>query len=391
MILTDEFARQASMESDLGIKSTLFATPTREILELGKSQLGFMNMFAIPLFQGVTDVLPGMKFCIDELQTNKAVWEKRIAEEHARVRAIRDQSSALTPAQYVSHNRADGYFNGSPSISPFTRSVHMGETTGLSEVSLGTPLGGRELQNSKGVAPESSSGVSSPASTVTGTSTRTPQMSSYVERSFATASGPANDQSDDHLTNGEAVGDSLVTEAVVHEEPATSNPGISIKDHAEHAPQRSSDTTTDASTTTPGSGDWASQATSATTSKIPYSPSTQGTSVMSGDDYQNGLGESSRLDGIGSPPSSRGSMTRRGRAGTNGEVKAVGVTSVIMETKRTLKTKTSRFRLANFWKRHRSRSAQRGDDCSPESANPHHSTYDLPQHAPQALVADDAR
>jgi 3',5'-cyclic-nucleotide phosphodiesterase len=42
--------------------------PVREIIELGKSQLGFMNMFAIPLFQGVTDVMPGMSYCVDELQ-----------------------------------------------------------------------------------------------------------------------------------------------------------------------------------------------------------------------------------------------------------------------------------------------------------------------------------
>src|ERR1700710_388552 len=86
MILTDEFSRQASMEQDLGIPSALFAAPVREVVELGKSQLGFMNMFAIPLFQGVTDVMPGMAFCVDELNRNKAAWEERIAEEQARTR-----------------------------------------------------------------------------------------------------------------------------------------------------------------------------------------------------------------------------------------------------------------------------------------------------------------
>src|SRR6201995_664470 len=86
MILTDEFSRQASMEQDLGIPSALFAAPVREIIELGKSQLGFMNMFALPLFQGVTDVMPGMEVCVDELNRNKARWEQKIAEEQSRAR-----------------------------------------------------------------------------------------------------------------------------------------------------------------------------------------------------------------------------------------------------------------------------------------------------------------
>src|SRR5271167_1992064 len=86
MILTDEFARQASMEKDLGIPSALFAAPVREIIELGKSQLSFMNLFAIPLFQGVTDVMPAMEFCVEELHRNKFGWELKIREEQERSR-----------------------------------------------------------------------------------------------------------------------------------------------------------------------------------------------------------------------------------------------------------------------------------------------------------------
>lgn len=84
MILTDEFSRQANMETDLGIPTALFAPPVRETIELGQSQIGFLNIFAYPLFQGVVDVMPGMSFAIDELMRNKGEWEGRIKAEQER-------------------------------------------------------------------------------------------------------------------------------------------------------------------------------------------------------------------------------------------------------------------------------------------------------------------
>ena len=97
MILTDEFARQASMESDLGIPScsSLRSTCERKTIELGRSQVGFMNMFAIPLFQGVTDIMPAMQFCVDELQSNKAKWQVRIEEEQEKQRKDSDDSVTM--------------------------------------------------------------------------------------------------------------------------------------------------------------------------------------------------------------------------------------------------------------------------------------------------------
>lgn len=81
MILTDEFSRQASMETDLGIPTALFAPPVRETIELGQSQIGFINIFAFPLFQGVADIMPAMGFCVDELMRNKRCWEDRVSAE----------------------------------------------------------------------------------------------------------------------------------------------------------------------------------------------------------------------------------------------------------------------------------------------------------------------
>ncbi|KAI9798337.1 MAG: hypothetical protein M1825_005386 [Sarcosagium campestre] len=93
IILTDEFARQASMEKDLDIPSALFAPPIKDsVIEMGKSQIGFMNLFALPLFQGVTDILPAMQFSVDEMSVNKSIWEKKMEVEHEVERLQRGQS-----------------------------------------------------------------------------------------------------------------------------------------------------------------------------------------------------------------------------------------------------------------------------------------------------------
>ncbi|RKF54845.1 putative 3 5 -cyclic nucleotide phosphodiesterase [Erysiphe neolycopersici] len=81
MILTDEFSRQAAMEEEMGIPSLLFAPPVREITTLGKSQIGFIETFAYPLFDGVAEVMPSMSFCVEELQRNKTIWNEKILKQ----------------------------------------------------------------------------------------------------------------------------------------------------------------------------------------------------------------------------------------------------------------------------------------------------------------------
>lgn len=67
-ILSEEFSRQASMEGELQIQSSLMAPPKQDIASLAKSQLGFMNLFAIPLFQGVADIMPAMRHTVEKLR-----------------------------------------------------------------------------------------------------------------------------------------------------------------------------------------------------------------------------------------------------------------------------------------------------------------------------------
>jgi hypothetical protein len=96
------------MEQELQIDSCLFGGPPvrDDIIKLGESQIGFMNIFARPLFEAVTDILPAMSFAVDEILANKAVWEKKIDDERLRrqknpklilhlVRSLGDQASRL--------------------------------------------------------------------------------------------------------------------------------------------------------------------------------------------------------------------------------------------------------------------------------------------------------
>lgn len=78
-ILIDEFSRQASMETDLRIPTSLVVPPvTGSVLALARSQVGFMSLFAVPLFQQLSDVLPEMQFSVKVLKENKSKWQAKI-------------------------------------------------------------------------------------------------------------------------------------------------------------------------------------------------------------------------------------------------------------------------------------------------------------------------
>lgn len=69
------------MEKDLGIPSSLVAAPMMgNLLALAKSQTGFMNLFAIPLFKSCSEVMPALKFTVDELTSNIQKWTRTIKD-----------------------------------------------------------------------------------------------------------------------------------------------------------------------------------------------------------------------------------------------------------------------------------------------------------------------
>merc|ERR1711881_546855 len=68
-ILTDEFSNQGNMEMELGIPTQLFGgPPVRDnLVKMGESQIGFINVFARPLFENIAKLLPGMVFAVDTI------------------------------------------------------------------------------------------------------------------------------------------------------------------------------------------------------------------------------------------------------------------------------------------------------------------------------------
>ncbi|KAM7209251.1 HD-domain/PDEase-like protein [Naviculisporaceae sp. PSN 640] len=237
--LADEFSRQASMETELAIPSALIAVPKKDALSLAKSQLGFMNMFAIPLFEGVADILPTLRYCVDQLLANKGRFEDRVKEE-SEIAANGDAS----PSQGAASVPASKLQSGSEST---VRSPPHGSRLGDIESSGGGNLRGHQHDGSTLTPPRSPRGTGeyNKVNGITGT---------Y-----------------------DAVADF-----------AQSDP-FNINDCKSQGPtkQRCSETTEGS---VPYCGDWASQATSATTGKMPLSPSTQGTSIVSTDSLDHTTG-----------------------------------------------------------------------------------------------------
>ncbi|KAK8140542.1 3'-5'-cyclic-nucleotide phosphodiesterase regA [Apiospora sp. TS-2023a] len=222
-ILCDEFSRQASMENQIGISSSLISEPRKDFLSLAKAQLGFMNMFAIPLFQGVADLLPFMQYAVDELEGNKTLFETAIED--------------LPEMEEDRKKRLQG------TLSPRSMSIAI------------APQDSRDSSSGKTLGPVQHTNDHQTAMKGSGSS-----LPEYRE---------INGISNEFESAGDFGG---------------SDP-FSLNDAEHHVgrrgKQRCSETTEGSNSVPYSAGDWASQATSATTGKMPLSPSTQGTSIIS--------------------------------------------------------------------------------------------------------------
>ena len=83
------------MEQEVGIATTLFGGPPElgNLIKLGNSQNSFINIFAHPLFEAVTDVLPAMGFAVKEMKTNQSIWTSKIKKEEEAQKSIVRQTS----------------------------------------------------------------------------------------------------------------------------------------------------------------------------------------------------------------------------------------------------------------------------------------------------------
>jgi 3',5'-cyclic-nucleotide phosphodiesterase len=77
-ILQEEFANQGEMEKEVGMETALFGGPPElgNIYKLATSQIGFMSIFALPLFEGISDLLPQLQFTGDHIRRNQAQWQQ---------------------------------------------------------------------------------------------------------------------------------------------------------------------------------------------------------------------------------------------------------------------------------------------------------------------------
>ena len=129
-LLQDEFAHQGEMERAVGMETTLFGGPPEigNMLKLANGQIGFMTIFAHPLFANVADIIPSMDFAADEITKNKGVWFTR-AENEKLKNSFRNQTgyhegnvsprtqSPVGKDRKPLHSK-EGYFPSSPLRGP---------------------------------------------------------------------------------------------------------------------------------------------------------------------------------------------------------------------------------------------------------------------------------
>ncbi|EEH47928.1 3',5'-cyclic-nucleotide phosphodiesterase PDE2 [Paracoccidioides brasiliensis Pb18] len=80
-ILQEEFAHQGEMEKNVGIETALFGGPPElgNIPKLAKGQMDFMKLFALPLFEGMADIIPEMAFTAVEIRRNWSTWQRLVS------------------------------------------------------------------------------------------------------------------------------------------------------------------------------------------------------------------------------------------------------------------------------------------------------------------------
>ncbi|OTB08628.1 hypothetical protein M426DRAFT_7361 [Hypoxylon sp. CI-4A] len=229
-ILCDEFSRQANMETEIGIQSSLISPPKKDFPSLARAQLGFMNMFAIPLFQGVADVLPAMQYTVDELGINKVLFEKTLEQLP---RMEEERRKRLTEAALLPRSLSSAIQPG-----------------GVEDLSIDTA--------------------------------KCDLVPNHAEMKQAGSSPPDQPYSIPSIPreykeiNGISIGFDNVSEFAANDPFSLHEPENRV---GHNGKQRCSETTDGSNSVAPG--DWQSQATSATTGKMPLSPSTQGTSIVS--------------------------------------------------------------------------------------------------------------
>lgn len=160
------------MEKNVGIPTTLFGGPPElgNLVKLANSQIGFMNIFARPLFEAVTDILPAMEFAVREIKENQNLWGVKIEQERAKEtppNSKKHSSEGLLSPRSGSPDRSNSQLELShPEGLPASQSLSRVPT--LSAISQGLDQARDSRRGSSGSVtrllgvPESSSPTTSP-------------------------------------------------------------------------------------------------------------------------------------------------------------------------------------------------------------------------------------
>lgn len=139
------------MEKELNLPTCLFGGPPdrEDPIKMAESQIGFINIFAAPLFEGVTNLLPCMQYTVEELDLNRSIWERKIDTEKARLGSLLHSPSG--PDVFIAsppYNAADNDLeNESEYLSPLP--VERDSLLPLSYSFRGGEEGSKNVQDSK--------------------------------------------------------------------------------------------------------------------------------------------------------------------------------------------------------------------------------------------------
>ena len=95
----------------MGIETTLFGGPPEigNTVKLANSQNGFMNIFARPLFESVSNILPTMVFAVNEMKTNTETWKGKI--EHLKLEGKRGEQTDTSEAYLSPRSRTPNHLS----------------------------------------------------------------------------------------------------------------------------------------------------------------------------------------------------------------------------------------------------------------------------------------
>ena len=318
------------MENELQIPSSLMAPPKQDMASLAKAQLSFMNLFAIPLFQGVADIMPAMEYTVEELEINKSLFERKVDEEKAK----------LLPDDPVRKRLLkEGTF------SPRTMSFAAGmeettkEPTAMNNTKLSMTLS--DMAEEQGATP---------TSLVDGQEREEEALDPPPSRPTQKPAHIPSTNEEYKEVNGRTPALDAVRQL------ANSNPfnvpaqgGSSVDGSSTIQGKHRSSEATDGSLSGAFAGDWASQATSAATGKVPKSPSTKGTSIVSKDSEDRPISAAGAESTHRSTPESARTFkaaSQHSPPSTESSGKADG---------KTIRKKPSRFRMKDFpfFRRHK--------------------------------------